>query len=63
MNATIDQQERLNLHRQLLQLQMGEVAVYPLFWEVAPILMVAGVSGPRAVRNQVTANIFEWDRQ
>ena len=63
MNATIDAQERINLHRQLLQLQMGDVAVFPLFWEVAPILMVKGVTGPRAVRNQVTANIFEWDKE
>lgn len=63
MNATIDPQARINLHRQLLQLQMGDMAVYPLFWEVAPILMVKGVTGPRAVRNQVTANIFEWDKE
>lgn len=63
MNVTIDARERLELHRQLLQEQMGDVAVYPLYWEVAPILMLKGVKGPRAVRNQVTVNIFEWDKQ
>jgi peptide/nickel transport system substrate-binding protein len=63
MNETIDARERLNLHRQLLQAQMGDVAVYPLYWEVAPILMLKGINGPRAVRNQVTVNIFEWTKE
>lgn len=63
MNVTIDAGERLELHRELLQEQMGDVALYPLYWEVAPILMLKGVKGPRAVRNQVTVNIFEWDKE
>jgi peptide/nickel transport system substrate-binding protein len=62
MNETIDARERITLHRQLLEEQMGDVAVYPLYWEVAPILMLQGVKGPKAVRNQVTVNIFEWDK-
>ena len=63
MNVTIDARERLDLHRQLLQEQMGDVAVYPLYWEVAPILMLKGINGPRAVRNQVTVNIFDWTKE
>jgi len=33
------------------------------YWEVAPILMLKGINGPRAVRNQVTVNIFEWTKE
>ena len=41
---------------------MGGVALAPLYWEVLPILMVQGVTGPKQVRNEATGNIFEWDK-
>jgi hypothetical protein len=36
LQVTIDPRERVNLHRQLLQEQMGDVALMPLYWELAP---------------------------
>lgn len=62
LNAAIDPRQRIALHRELLQEQMGDVALFPLYWEVSPVLMLKGVRGPKVVRNEVTANIFEWDR-
>jgi peptide/nickel transport system substrate-binding protein len=62
LQVTIGQTERVNLHRQLLQEQMGDVALMPLYWEVVPVLMLKGVRGPKAVRNEATHNIFEWDK-
>jgi peptide/nickel transport system substrate-binding protein len=44
LQSTIDPTQRIGLHRQLLQEQMGDVAVLPLYWEYAPIFMLKGVS-------------------
>jgi peptide/nickel transport system substrate-binding protein len=62
LNTTIDATQRIALHRELLREQMGDVALFPLYWEVSPVLMVQGVKGPKVVRNEVTANIFSWDK-
>jgi peptide/nickel transport system substrate-binding protein len=58
----IDPAQRIQLHRDLLQEQMGSVALMPLFWGVAAIPMVKGVSGPTHVRNTSTWNMFRWDK-
>lgn len=58
----IDPVQRVQLHRDLLQEQMGDVALMPLFWGVAAIPMVKGVSGPTHVRNTSTWNMFRWDK-
>ncbi len=62
LNTTIDPRDRMPLHRELLQEQMGDVALMPLYWEVVPTLMLKGVSGPKHVRNDSTRNIFDWDK-
>lgn len=59
---TIDPTQRIQLHRQMLQEQMGDVAFLPLFWGVAAIPMVKGVGGPTHVRNTSTWNMFHWDK-
>jgi peptide/nickel transport system substrate-binding protein len=61
--VTVDASERIALHRDLLQEQMGELALMPLYWQVEPILMVAGVSGPKMQGNVATPNIYEWDKR
>jgi peptide/nickel transport system substrate-binding protein len=61
--VTIDPREQLTLHRQLLQEQMGDIAIMPLYWEVSPILMLKGISGPRMAYNATTFNMWEWTRQ
>ena len=43
--------------------EMVDIAVMPLFWEVVPILMVKGVTGPQMALNESTHNIWQWDRQ
>lgn len=61
--TTIDARQRLELHRQLVQIAMGDVAIMPLYWEVVPILAVKGVKGPKVVRNESTQNFFQWDKE
>lgn len=61
--VTVDDRERVGLHRDLLREQMGDIALMPLYWEVLPILMVRGVTGPYMQGNEATPNIFEWDKK
>jgi len=60
-NTTIDPRQRLELERKLLQKLIGEVAFYPEFWEVIPVLMVKGVSPFAGART--TYKFYAWDKQ
>jgi len=63
LRVTMNPRERLPLQRDLVQEQVGDVGMFWLYWEVAPILMVKGVTGPRLINNTGTVNVFEWDRE
>ena len=56
---TIDERQQIDLHRQLLQEALGDVALMPLFWLVEPVPVTKGVKG---VASTTTANIFEWEK-
>ena len=58
---TINEQARGALHRQLLALTMGVVFYHPFYWDVRPILMLKGVTGPQLVAQTSTGNVWEWD--
>jgi peptide/nickel transport system substrate-binding protein len=62
LQTTIDARQRLDLHRQLLQEQMGDVALMPLYWESAPIFMVKGVKDS-VVGSRMSYRFFEWDKE
>jgi ABC-type transport system substrate-binding protein len=47
LQATIADREQMDLHRQLIQEAMTDVAVMPLYWEVRPYFMLQGVSRDR----------------
>lgn len=59
--ATIDPDQRLVLHRELLREQMGDVPVMPLYWFVDPLPLRAGVRVGAVPKGEVTANFFEWN--
>jgi peptide/nickel transport system substrate-binding protein len=63
LNATIDAGQRIALQQQLVQEFMGDMAVLPLYWQVVPTLIRAGITGPRPLRTFPTTNVFTWDRQ
>jgi peptide/nickel transport system substrate-binding protein len=60
--GTIDPQQRLPLMRQALELQVGDVALMPLFWDVSPVLMVKGVEGPITADKDVIAKFYLWHK-
>jgi ABC-type transport system substrate-binding protein len=57
--STLDARDQIPLHRLLLQEGMGDVAFWPLSWEVEPVLVAKGVTG---VTMNNTYNIFDWDK-
>jgi peptide/nickel transport system substrate-binding protein len=61
--VTIAPSERLDLHKDLLREQLGDVAVMPLYWDVDPVMAVKGVKniGRNAAVN--TWNMFQWDKE
>jgi len=62
--VTIDERERINLHRELLREQMGDIALMPLYWQVSSILMLKGVTGPKNHGSgEATPNIYQWDKR
>jgi peptide/nickel transport system substrate-binding protein len=60
--VAIDPRDQIPLHRQLLQEQMTDIAVMPLYWLVSPILMLKGIRGPQMAYNVPNFNMWEWDR-
>jgi peptide/nickel transport system substrate-binding protein len=60
--VTVGDRERIPLHADLLREQMGDIALMPLYWEVLPILMVRGVTGPYMQGSDATPNIFDWNK-
>ncbi len=62
--ATIPPAERLPLQREVLETVLGDVAVGPLYWNVAPILALESVKGiPTGGGSSQTWNMFEWDKK
>jgi len=61
--VTIDRPQWLDLHAQLLQEQMGDVPMMPLYWEVSPVVMGNGVEGPIGGNGDVINNFIAWDRR
>jgi peptide/nickel transport system substrate-binding protein len=61
LNATIDPRQRVPIHQELVREAMADLATFPLFWKVEPVLMLQGVEGPRPRASDPTENMFEWD--
>jgi peptide/nickel transport system substrate-binding protein len=60
---TLDRTERAGIHREMVEVGMGEVALMPLGYRVDPYLFVRGVKGVRGhPETQATWNVFEWDK-
>jgi peptide/nickel transport system substrate-binding protein len=59
-NTTVEPRARIDLERKLLQKLIGEVAFYPMIWEVIPVLMVKGVSPFASART--TYKFYAWDK-
>jgi peptide/nickel transport system substrate-binding protein len=62
MVVTIAPAERLELHKELLREQLGDVAAMPLYWDVDPVLALKGVKNIGRNAGVNTWNMFQWDK-
>jgi peptide/nickel transport system substrate-binding protein len=62
LTAAIAQRDRLNLYRELLVEEMGDLPLLMLYWEGDILLVVKGVKNVRGGGNS-TWNVFDWDRE
>jgi peptide/nickel transport system substrate-binding protein len=60
--VTINQEQQIDLHRQLLQEMMGEVGLMPIFWDVELVLATRSVKG-EVTATEVGWNVFTWDKE
>ena len=61
LKATIEPAKQIPLHRELLQIQMGDVALMPLYWEQVPIFWLKEVKGP--IGDRTGYRFSEWDKE
>jgi ABC-type oligopeptide transport system substrate-binding subunit len=60
--VTVDSTQRTTLLGQLVQTQMRDIAVMPLFWVVRPVLQLSAVKSHPAVTATTTWNFFDFDK-
>jgi peptide/nickel transport system substrate-binding protein len=61
--VTIAPSERLEIQRAMAQEALGDVAIIPMYFNVAPVLSLKGVRGIGGmVDNSNAWNAFEWDK-
>ena len=61
--AAIDTTEYQTLMGQILQVQIGELIVMPLFWDTNPVLQLKSVRSHAGVGQTTTWNFFEFDKE
>jgi peptide/nickel transport system substrate-binding protein len=63
MVVTLDRAERVAIQRELVREEMGEVAFFPLYWDLTSIMALKGVKGmPGGAGTYHTWNFFAWDK-
>ena len=62
IQSTIGDQEQRALHRQFLAAVTPAIHSLFFYYEIRPIVMLKGVTGPRLVGQTTTNNIWEWDK-
>jgi len=60
--VTINPEERTAMLAALVQAQMGDVVVMPLFWTVRPVLQLKGVKSHPGVGFATTWNFYQFDK-
>jgi peptide/nickel transport system substrate-binding protein len=59
---TIDAREAATIHRDIVVEAFTDLALLPLYFQVTPMLLKAGVTGPEGGAN-VVWNFHEWDKR
>jgi peptide/nickel transport system substrate-binding protein len=59
---TIDPRRQIQLQREQVNVLIGDLAFFPLAWEVLPVMMLQSVKGDVRPSNS-TWNVFEWTKE
>jgi peptide/nickel transport system substrate-binding protein len=63
LTIAIDAREQKALHQQIVEIAMNDIATMPFYWQISPMLTLAGVKNVFASGDSVsTHNVFQWDK-
>ena len=63
LKVTIDERQRVGLQRDLVRASMADVALWPFFWDVYPVLALSSVKAKiEPSKGGTLTNILEWDK-
>ena len=60
--VTIDAREAANIHRDVAREAFTDLALLPLYFQVTPMILREGVTGPEGGTN-VIWNFHQWDKR
>jgi peptide/nickel transport system substrate-binding protein len=60
--STLDPRVRLQIEQQLVHEYTADVWLTPMWWQILPQLVLAGIKGPDPANMNPITNVFEWDR-
>jgi peptide/nickel transport system substrate-binding protein len=63
LHATIDQTEAARVHRELVREAFTDLAIMPFYFQVTPLLMREGITGPKGGGTDVYWNLYQWDKK
>jgi len=63
LHATIDQSEAAKVHRELVREAFTDLAIMPFYFQVTPLLMREGITGPQGGGVDVHWNFYQWDKK
>jgi ABC-type transport system substrate-binding protein len=64
LEITVAPRERAALLRDLLRTVMGDLVVWPMYWDLTNVLALRGIKGiPGGEGGYHTWNFFEWDKE
>jgi len=63
LHATIEQGEAAKVHRELVREAFTDLAIMPFYFQVTPLLMREGVTGPVGGGADVYWNFYQWDKK
>ena len=58
--VSIDSRESANIHRDIVREAFADVALFPLYFQITPMLVRAGITGPE---EGTVINTWKWDKR
>jgi peptide/nickel transport system substrate-binding protein len=63
LHITIDPTEEAKVHRELVREAFTDLAIMPFYFQVTPLIMREGVTGPQGGGADVYWNFYQWDKK